>query len=180
MAIETFERAQQSFKRLQSCADFEHFGNDSRGIRIQTDSLLKGIAVLSIERPNLQHPLILMSALIATVSEDYGTYVAVKGSQNWIGFDIRGVTGSFDGRSTIEELRKVGLRRSGVNVDVTSNGRSSISAHSDFLEAEGQRVADVINLSLERLAETEREELAHQFVNIVTLEIAQSGEFLDL
>lgn len=180
MAIEAFNRAQQVFRKLQSCEDFEHVGQNSRGIRIQTGSLVKGIAMLAVTRPQYAQPLILIGALIELVSEDYGTYVRVKGGPSWIGIDIRGLVGPMNEDTTLEQLSKIVMRRSGVNIDVYSDGRSGIGVHSDFLEIDGRSVASIINSGLKILPERERDELTHEFVNVVAQEVAQSGEFLDL
>ncbi len=178
MSIERFNRAKSVMTKLQSCDDFEHFGRNSRGIKIQTESLVEGIARLAVEYP--QAPLILMGSLIRMVSIPYGTYVRVKGGNEWIGLDVRGDTGPVHENMSLGEISEAFLRRSGVNVDFFSDGRSGIYAHSDFLEIGSRSIADVINVGLKRLPDDKRVELAGKFVDIVAQEIAISGEFLDL
>ena len=181
MTLEAFERAQQVFNKLQSSDDFMHAGLDSRGIRIQTDSLIEGIARLSLaSTEDLKPPITLMGALIKIASEDHGTYVRVKGGPSWVGIEIRGLVGPMDEDISLEELQRVIMRRSGIYIDVHLDRSSIIGAHSEFLEIDGRGLADIINKSLGELSPKQRDELANQFVNIMADEVAQSGEFLDL
>ncbi len=181
MSIESFNRAHQILTSLQSCEDFEHFKQDSRGIRIQTDSLVEGIARLAAINPSdVQAPLILMGALIKVVSEDYGIYVRVKGDSNGINIHLRGLTGPMDESSTREELMLVTMRRSGVLLDVAPSGISRIYTRSAFIKTEDDstEVSNAINELLKRLPEQRRSELADILIELVAKEVAISGEFL--
>lgn len=180
MAIEAFERAYHMLGKLQSSEDFEHFGQGSRGIRIQTESLVVGIAEMITRFPEAHEPLTLMGALIKLASEDYGTYVRVKGGTRFISVDVRGHTGPVREDMSYEELTGAIMRRSGVNIDTDFEGKSSIYAHTDYLQIGDQKVGVVINKSLDRLPEKRRAALADAFLNVVARDVAQSGEFLDL
>lgn len=183
MSIEAFDRARQIFTRLNSSEDFCHGGEDSKGIRVQADSLLKGIAGLAITYPpDVKLPLILMGRLIKTVSKDYGAYVRIIDGSDNINVNVRGYHGSKSPElMTREELTASWMRRSGVEIVVNSNGKSGIYADTAYLVTpDGRAVEDVINSHLDRLTREQREELADNFINIVAREVAISGEFLDL
>ncbi|MDO8657790.1 MAG: hypothetical protein Q7K55_03555 [Candidatus Levybacteria bacterium] len=180
MAIEAFERAYHMLGKLQTSEDFEHFGQESRGIRIQTESLVVGIAEMITHFPEAREPLTLMAALIELASEDYGTYIRVKGGSRYISVDVRGHTGHVREDMSFEELSGAIMRRSGVNIGTDFKGKSSIGAHSDYLQIDDQEVGSVINKSLEMLPEQRRAALADAFLNVVVGEVAQSGEFLNL
>lgn len=180
MSIEAFQQAQKVMRALQSNEYFEHFGMDSRGIRVQTRPLIYGIASISAANPDLQEPITLIGALIQAVSEDYGTYIRVKGASA-PSVHIRRAVGPLSDEMSLGDLAKVALRRSGVEVNFAPDGNSRIWANSAYLEtASGQTIAEVINEGILKLTEEQRDRLAGRLIAVVTQEVAQSGEFVDL
>lgn len=180
MAIESFERAYKILGKLQTSEDFEHFGQGSRGIRVQTDSLILGIVELTLVYPDAEEALTLIGALITKVSQDYGSYIRVKGGPRYISVDVRGLTGPVNENMDSIELDAAIMRRSGVEITTDFEGKSWIRGHSDFLKIEDQEAGVVINKELGKFSEEKRAKLADSFLNVVAREVAQSGEFLDL
>lgn len=181
MSAEMFGRAQNVMKSLQSSEDFEHIGRNSRGIRVQTESLLSGITNFAAQSPDLTRPIILVAELLQTVSADFGTYVRVKGGPTWIDINVRGLAGSMDENSTPDEIRMFAMRRSGVHIDVYEDGRSNVTTDTACLKTtDGRRAQDVINEEINKLSQEQKARLAAGLVDVVTREIALSGEFLDL
>lgn len=181
MSVESFRQAQGVMRDLQSSEHFEHFGVESRGIRIQTESFLRGIAGISAANPDLIEPVTWIGALVQKVSEEYGTYVRVKGGDNALSVHMRGMSGPLSDDMSFEALGGVMLRRSGVEVDIYADGSNRIAANSTYLNlADGRKIADVINGEIKQLTDEQKERLAVGLITVVTQEVAQSGEFTDL
>lgn len=180
MSIESLGQAQRIMKALQSDKLFEHVGMDSRGIRVQTKSLIRGIATFSVLNPDLEAPTILIAGLISAASEDYGTFVGIKGTAALF-ICIRGLEGPLSDDMSSEDLSRVILRRSGVGIYLNMDGKSQIWANSIYLTTKsGQETADAINQELKKLTEVQKERLTTGLVEVLTQEVSQSGEFFNL
>lgn len=105
MSAEMFGRAQNIMRGLQSNEQLEHVGMESRGIRVQTDSLVRGIAGIAYASPDLTEPVSWLGGLIQKVSEDYGTYVRVKSGGRGVFINVRGLTGPLDDQSSMAEFK---------------------------------------------------------------------------
>lgn len=180
MSVEMFGRAQNMMRSLQTSEQFEHVGMESRGIRVQTDSLVQGISGIAHVSPDLTEPVSWLGGLIQKVSEDYGTYVRVKGGHRGVFINVRGLTGHIGEQTPIDQLMEGIQRRSGFHVDINSDGTTRVSAETTFLEVDGRELRDVINDQIRALTDGQREKLAHGLFEVVNAEIAQSGEFVDL
>lgn len=181
----SYQKAERVMHNLQSSRDFEHFRENSRGIRIQTDSFLEEMAEFAKESgfDRLSDPI---NTLIRSAS-DKGTYVRIVKTEGNSGvgsidIDIRGHISDDElkrGPLSAFQLEDLVRRRSGLEIVLFADGRRFIHAHSD--SSGGDELAGFINDSIaRRLLEDKQKQLIDGIVDIVSKQVAQSGEFLDI
>ncbi|QQG44258.1 MAG: hypothetical protein HYW86_05395 [Candidatus Roizmanbacteria bacterium] len=183
MSKEDFTAARHVLTALQSDEMFTHANEDSRGIRVNADSLVFKIADLATQAPSpeMADAISWMGTLVYSVSQDYGTYVRVKGGNKSVSIDLRGHTGPLPDDPSFEELTKIMQRASGIYISCSEDEKNHISAHASFLELNtGEDLGQYVNGKLKRLSDQQRQEVATKFIGVIKSEVAESGEFLDL
>lgn len=182
MSIEAYQQARRVVDRLKSSPDFEHAGPNSRGIRVQTDSLLMKMALLGQTLSSQSRDVIReMLKLVIVVSRDFGTYIKAKEGPDRITLEVQGVTGPVNENSTREELLLVEQRRSGIDLMIKPEGEIYVSANTFGLAYSNDETLErAIKIRLARLTDQQRHELGEGLINVIRQEVAESGEFLDL
>lgn len=176
------ESASRLISALQTDPEFEHSGQDSRGIDFQVEPFIKDLAELASNYDGLSQELIMdCASLIKTVASDFGGYIRIKGKEAFT-IEIRGLTGYEPPEPNLISLRQIALHRSALGILIEPT-RTKLYFKTDFLLAtdnSGREFDDMATDKVKRLGPNMEAQIATDILQIVVRHVAQIGEFQNL